>query len=497
MCFADRFDQHSVVVMRVHRIWHGTRTRRVEIGVDPDAPARLVTLPVAWENNAAAALAGLAPGDGPVTLAGAAAAWASGLGTDLEKRALRLLLLRRGAPTEAAWSGRAADDPGYVLNLSAFLTSDGQFDVEALAVAAETAVEVLTALAPTARDVAIGMADLAGLLAGLGVRYDSDAARDVARCLASMLRGHADAASARSGEAGALRSVYPAAPAQTVVPGLAEAARAARTDAMPRHPVTTAIRAPDAAEALLGVETGGIAPCFSWVSEDGDLTRAARAWLGSRGMSGERALAIQLSGGSPFPAIGEAAHAAMHDAVAPFVHRMPRPVALTVQAEPVVKRELPGRRRGYTHQASLAGHKVLLRTGEYNDGSLGEIVIALSKEGAAFKGLMEAFATAVSLGLQHGVTLETFVEAFTFTRFGPAGTVEGDPAVKHATSFLDYAFRHLAANYLGRRDIPAAEFEAADTVGDGPRDQAPLLPLDLPAEASPRVRRRNLRVVER
>jgi hypothetical protein len=140
---------------------------------------------------------------------------------------------------------------------------------------------------------------------------------------------------------------------------------------------------------------------------------------------------------------------------------------------------------------------VLLRTGEYDDGSLGEVVIALSKEGAAFKGLMEAFATAVSLGLQHGVTLETFVEAFTFTRFGPAGAVEGDPAVKHATSFLDYAFRHLASNYLGRRDIPAAEFEPADTVGDGHRDQAPLLPLDLPAEASPRARRRGLRVVGR
>ena len=483
--------------MRVHRIWHGTRTRRIEIGADPDCSPRLVTIPAAWEDGAAAALAGLA-GDGPVSLAGAAAVWAAPLGADLEKRALRLLLLRRGAPTKAAWSGRTADDPGYVLNLPAFQTSDGQFDVEAFATAAETAVEVLTALAPAARDLTIGMADLCRLLAALGVRYDSDAARDVARCLAAVLRGHADAASARTGEASTLRSLYPEPPAHSVVPGLAEASGLARTEAVPRHLVTTAIRAPDAVEALLGVETGGIAPNFAWVSQDGDLSRTARAFLGARGMSGERALAIQLSGGSPFPAIGEAAHAAMHDAVAPFMHRMPpRPVSLSVQSVPVVKRELPGRRRGYTHQASLAGHKVLLRTGEYTDGSLGEIVIALSKEGAAFKGLMEAFATAVSLGLQHGVMLETFVEAFTFTRFGPAGAVEGDPAVKYATSFLDYAFRHLAANYLGRRDIPAAEFEAADTVGDGPRDQAPLLPLDLPAEASPRARRRGLRVVER
>ena len=124
----------------------------------------------------------------------------------------------------------------------------------------------------------------------------------------------------------------------------------------------------------------------------------------------------------------------------------------------------------------------ILRTGEYDDGTLGEVFIALHKEGAAFRGLMDNFAVAVSLGLQHGVPLEAFVEAFTFTRFGPAGAVEGDPAVAHATSLLDYAFRHLAANYLGRRDIPEAEPEEADTVGNGSRDHAPLLPLDLPPE---------------
>jgi ribonucleoside-diphosphate reductase alpha chain len=483
--------------MRIHRIWHGTRTRRIEIGADPDRAPRMVTLPAAWEDAAAAALAALVPGDGATSLAGAAQSWASRLGPDLEKRTLRLLLLRRATPADAIWAG-SLEDPGFVLNLPAFLTGDAYFDVEAFGAAVETAMEALTVLAPTARDLQIAMADLSRFLAAQGLRYDSEPARDVARCLAAMLRGHADAASARSGAPGTLRSVYPAPPPSCIIPGLAEAARAARTDATPRHLVTTSIRTPGAAEALLGIETGGIAPCFTWAAEDGDLTRTARAWLGAQGMSGERALAIQLSGGSPFPAIGEAAHAAMHDAVAPFMHRMPpRPVSLTVHSAPVVKRELPGRRRGYAHQASLAGHKVLLRTGEYDDGSLGEVAIALSKEGAAFKGLMEAFATAVSLGLQHGVTLETFVEAFTFTRFGPAGAVEGDPAVKHATSFLDYAFRHLAANYLGRRDIPAAEFETADTVGDGHRDQAPLLPLDLPAEASPRARRRGLRVVGR
>ena len=132
-----------------------------------------------------------------------------------------------------------------------------------------------------------------------------------------------------------------------------------------------------------------------------------------------------------------------------------------------------------------------------DDGALGEVFIALHKEGAAFRGLMDNFAIAVSLGLQHGVPLEAYVEAFTFTRFGPAGAVEGDPAVAHATSLLDYTFRHLAANYLGRRDIPEAEVEEADTVGNGSRDHAPLLPLDLPAEASPRARRRGFKVISR
>ena len=143
----------------------------------------------------------------------------------------------------------------------------------------------------------------------------------------------------------------------------------------------------------------------------------------------------------------------------------------------------------------MGGHKLFVRTGEYNDGSLGEIVIALHKEGAAFRGLMDNFSLAVSLGLQHGVPLERFVEAFTFTRFGPAGLVEGDPAVHAATSLLDYAFRHLASNYLGQHDLPEAEIEEADTVGQGARDQAPLLPLHFPAESSSSTRRRLLRIV--
>jgi len=117
------------------------------------------------------------------------------------------------------------------------------------------------------------------------------------------------------------------------------------------------------------------------------------------------------------------------------------------------RERLPARRRGYTQKAQVGGHKVYLRTGEYPDGRLGEIFVDMRKEGAAFRSLMNNFAIAVSLGLQYGVPLEKYVEAFTFTRFEPAGLVHGNDAIKHATSILDYIFRELAISYLGRDDL--------------------------------------------
>ena len=129
---------------------------------------------------------------------------------------------------------------------------------------------------------------------------------------------------------------------------------------------------------------------------------------------------------------------------------------------------MPQRRSGYTQKATIAGHKVYLRTGEYEGGQLGEIFIDMHKEGAAFRSLMNNFAIAISLGLQHGVPLEEFVEAFTFTRFEPNGPVVGHDNIKMATSILDYIFRELAVSYLGRYDLgPRA---AVDGDGcDGPR----------------------------
>ncbi|MGL4727756.1 MAG: vitamin B12-dependent ribonucleotide reductase, partial [Bosea sp. (in: a-proteobacteria)] len=125
-----------------------------------------------------------------------------------------------------------------------------------------------------------------------------------------------------------------------------------------------------------------------------------------------------------------------------------------VTTERLRERErLPDRRKGYTQKAVVGGHKVYLRTGEYNDGRIGEIFIDMHKEGAAFRSLMNNFAISVSLGLQYGVPLDEYVEAFTFTRFDPSGFVQGNEAIKNATSILDYVFRELAISYLQRYDL--------------------------------------------
>ncbi|SIR39195.1 ribonucleoside-diphosphate reductase class II [Rhizobium sp. RU35A] len=115
--------------------------------------------------------------------------------------------------------------------------------------------------------------------------------------------------------------------------------------------------------------------------------------------------------------------------------------------------KLPSRRKGYTQKAKIGGHTIFLRTGEYDDGRLGEIFLDMNKEGSALRAFINNFAISVSLGLQYGVPLEEYVDAFTFTKFEPAGIVTGNDAIKNATSILDYVFRELAISYLGRHDL--------------------------------------------
>ena len=165
---------------------------------------------------------------------------------------------------------------------------------------------------------------------------------------------------------------------------------------------------------------------------------------------------------------------ASEDVAEPVAASQPDPLAL---AERIVKqviregerRRLPHRRRGYTQKAIVGGHKVYLRTGEFQDGSLGEIFVDMHKEGASFRSLMNNFAISISIGLQYGVPLDEYVDAFTFTRFEPAGMVVNNDAIKMSTSILDYIFRELAISYLGRSDLAHAEAEdlLPDTIGGG------------------------------
>lgn len=133
------------------------------------------------------------------------------------------------------------------------------------------------------------------------------------------------------------------------------------------------------------------------------------------------------------------------------------------------RKKLPNRRKGYTQKAVVGGHNIYLRTGEFQDGRIGEIFIDMHKEGAAFRSLMNNFAMAISLGLQYGVPLEEYVDAFSFTKFEPAGLVQGNQAIRMATSILDYIFRELAISYLGRTDLAHVDAEKlmSDTIGNG------------------------------
>ncbi|HMJ44398.1 MAG TPA: vitamin B12-dependent ribonucleotide reductase, partial [Pseudolabrys sp.] len=140
------------------------------------------------------------------------------------------------------------------------------------------------------------------------------------------------------------------------------------------------------------------------------------------------------------------------------------------------REKLPSRRKGYTQKAVVGGHKIYLRTGEYDDGRIGEIFVDMHKEGAALRSLLNNFAIAISLGLQYGVPLEEYVDAFTFTRFEPSGPVQGNDSIKFATSILDYVFRELAVSYLERFDlahVDPSEVGGYDALGKGVEEGRP------------------------
>ncbi len=461
------------------RRWNGVRMRLAQAAADPDATPRCITLPADWDEQAAQALAVLVPGDGPAALADAANEWIDRLAAlrgaeeGLGRRLGLLLLLRRAAPGPAMWAGTADAVPVFVLNLAGFVKPGSGFETESYAEALHTlahALRLAARAAPEAGAPCLLLTNLDACLAALGLDYDDEAGRDVARCLATaaagVTRGDADGAQ--------LSLVRP--PSRCAVPGLSALAAIVREAAPPGRRIETGFSLPGPVDALLGVEGCGLAPIFSPLRPDGRLSESTLARLSGRGLTPEAALALSLAGNGVLPRPGRDAWLAMHRALAGLVDHMTPLPEHQPAAQPAgpLRRELPPRRRGFTQKAAIAGHRLFLQTGEFEDGSLGELAITPPRETPAMRGLMDAFGRSVSLGLQHGVPLEAYVEAFAYASFGPAGAVEGDGGISHATSLLDYAFRMLSEAYLGRA-LPDAPHASAAQAED-----RPLLPLDLP-----------------
>ncbi|MFN3815923.1 TSCPD domain-containing protein [Brevundimonas sp.] len=243
--------------------------------------------------------------------------------------------------------------------------------------------------------------------------------------------------------------------------------------------------------AVLGVDPAAVAAAVSPFSDLPDLTPERLDWdatseqamraVSRRALAGARAIRLVADPAPPGdlldlpPADTPGLRPPQSDNVERHVSE--RVVEKVVERDRT-RRKLPDRRKGYIQKAAVGGHKVYIHTGEYDDGELGEIFIDMHKEGAAFRSLMNNFAIAISIGLQYGVPLDEFVDAFVFTRFEPAGRVTGNDSIKSATSILDYIFRELAVSYLDRSELANADPDAlnADGLGGGEGGDAEAVP---------------------
>ncbi len=232
-----------------------------------------------------------------------------------------------------------------------------------------------------------------------------------------------------------------------------------------------------------GLEAAGAIPDTAPTMIDWRTTPAQAArLLADAARDGRRAVRLKRAAPPAGPLL---------DLVEPEPTARPRrwePEAAAVErvVEKVVERErtrrkLPDRRKGYIQKAAVGGHKVYIHTGEYEDGELGEVFIDMHKEGAAFRSLMNNFAIAISIGLQYGVPLDEFVDAFIFTRFEPAGTVTGNDSIKSATSILDYIFRELGVSYLDRHELANAQPDPLNGNGLGTLEGDGEVPEAVPA----------------
>ena len=261
----------------------------------------------------------------------------------------------------------------------------------------------------------------------------------------------------------------------------AAAIEAARAAAFGHHDLSEWAAAPEALQDLLGTEPAAfeaeLRRAIEPYSDTPDITpdlidwragplHAARA-LGQAAREGRRAVVLRRAEPpADFRLDLPETDAPVQRRIEPEAQPVERVIEKVIERDRS-RRKLPDRRKGYIQKAAVGGHKVYIHTGEYEDGELGEIFIDMHKEGAAFRSLMNNFAIAISIGLQYGVPLDEFVDAFVFTRFEPAGRVTGNDSIRSATSILDYIFRELGVSYLERQELANAEPEGLNPDGLG------------------------------
>ncbi|OOL17878.1 vitamin B12-dependent ribonucleotide reductase [Bombella intestini] len=509
--------------MKAHLHWSGVHMRTLQTNTDPDsAVLRSVTLPSVWSDDAAQALIQLTTAEGgPVRLASEAARWVEMIDSTpplphspqdappIGRSLSCLLLMQQMAPNAAIWRNEPDGQPGFIIRLSGFV-QDGIFATEHFAACLKLACDSLRRLEAARRPYRSGdlplfddpaphddsdgpaglilLTDLDACLAALGLDYDSNEGRATASAIARFTR-----LVARSGTA-TPDSAFACPHAPDI-----EQASIAISSAM--HSVTglalieTGFSSPGPVDALLDVEACGPGPIFSLVTNQGGLRPSTLNRLAHKGLSPEAALALALDGQPPLQPAGAQAHALMHDAIQPFCDHLPalpEPELddLKEKLGRGVRRPLPMRQGGFSQRTSIGGHRLFMRTGEFEDGTLASLTLTPPRESPMARGLMECFSQAVSIGLQFGVPLDVFVEQFAYSRFGACGTVEGDDMASYATSMLDYAFRALSEAYLGQR-MPDAPTESGEK-----QQEAPMLPFG-PEQDGPssRPKNRKLRLV--
>ncbi|GJL97620.1 MAG: hypothetical protein DHS20C06_14370 [Hyphobacterium sp.] len=335
----------------------------------------------------------------------------------------------------------------------------------------------------------ISLTGFAAVFACLGLSYDSDEARQLAADIA-------DAAMSAAGDRVTIAAMEPSgelarlmeadsrgfSPMQDVLVQTANG-RQLRSSViaglktlglgMTDKGAMTAFARPAADSVIalastLETRLNGPAPATITLPQDAgpDVTARLMRLAGKAGLS---TLTINRQGSGLTALLDD-----IDEALEPGDERIVEKIIEKIVEKPVDRRKMPDRRKGYIQKATVGGHKVYLHTGEFDSGELGEIFIDMHKEGAAFRSLMNNFAIAISIALQYGVPLEEFVDAFVFTRFEPAGDVEGNDSIRHATSILDYLFRELAVSYLGRDDLAEVTPDMTGGIGRGVANEKTL-----------------------